>query len=150
MKLSRNFTLEELVHSSTAIKEDIDNTPSNEVIANLTSLTLLLLQPLRDFAGRPIYIASGYRSEKLNDAIGGADGSQHTYGMAVDIKTTNLAELFYFIVDYLDFDQLIWEFGDSNQPDWIHVSYVDDSINRNEVLIAYKDGEATRYKRWYK
>lgn len=148
MKLSRNFTLEEMIYSYTADKEGIDNTPSNEDIANLTTLVQMVLQPTRDYAGRPIHIASGYRADELNDSIGGADDSQHTYGMAADIKSDNLRELFNFIKDYLEFDQMIWEFGDKDQPDWIHVSYVEESMNRNQILVAYKDEGQTKYKYW--
>jgi len=149
MKLSRNFTLEELVYSYTADKEGIDNTPSNEVIANLTTLVQMVLQPARDFAGRPITIGSGYRSDELNDSIGGAEDSQHTYGMAADIETEDLREIFNFIKDYLEFDQMIWEFGNEDQPDWIHVSYVESEMNRNQILVAYKDEDGrTAYKYW--
>jgi len=134
MKLSKNFTLEELTHSNTAIKKNINNEPSDLEIENLQQLTDFILQPLRDELGA-IRVMSGYRSKELNAVIGGVSTSQHCIGMAADLKgihTTN-KEIFDFIVENLEYDQIIAEF-DYN---WIHVSY-NSEYNRKEKLEAYK------------
>jgi len=98
-------------------------------------------------------VSSGYRSEALNDLIGGSESSQHSKGQALDLDADTFggftnADVFYFIKENLEFDQLIWEFGTNENPDWVHVSYKE-SNNRGEILIAYKDHRRrTRYKRW--
>ena len=152
MKLSENLSLAEMVKSWTAIRKGIDNSPTPEHIENMKALAENIFQPIRKYFGVPIHISSGYRSEKLNKAIGGAhkwvDGkyvatSQHCKGQAIDIdrdghhQPTN-ADVFNFIRDYLEFDQLIWEFGDTTNPDWVHVSYNPHRPQRKKILRAYK------------
>lgn len=112
MELSPYFTLQELIHSNTAIRKGIDNTPSEEVINNLRVLCEQLLTPLRIALDKPIKVTSGYRSPKLNKFIGGAKKSQHTLGQAVDIQVSGMTteELFLFIKDNFNYDQLIQEF----------------------------------------
>jgi len=151
MLLSKNLSLREATKSVTAIRKGIDNEPSIEVIDNLQSIARYVFQPLRDFFRVPIGISSGYRSDELNDAIGGSRRSQHITGQALDIdadiygKVSN-RQIFDYIKDNLEFDQLIWEFGDDNNPAWVHVSYKKDSENRMEVLKAVKERNLTFYK----
>jgi hypothetical protein len=150
MMLSKNLSLAELTKSATAIKHGIANEPTIEHLLNLKELATNVFQPIREHFGMPIGISSGYRSMALNDLIGGSSRSQHSKGEAVDIDAdifggvTN-KEIFYFIKEHLDFDQLIWEFGNDNEPAWVHVSYKSEN-NRREVLRAYKDNGYTKYK----
>ena len=109
-----------------------------------------VFEPLRMWVGGPIKINSFFRSPKLNTAIGGSSKSQHCHGQAIDLddtfgRATN-AEMFNFIKEHLNFDQMIWEFGDDDNPDWVHVSYVNDEDNRNRCLLAYKENGKTKYK----
>ena len=151
MKLSTNLSLVEVTKSATAIKHGIANEPSSKHLTNLKAVATNIFQPCRDYFGKPLAVTSGYRSEALNDLIGGSKRSQHSKGEALDLDAqvygdfTN-AELFHYIKDNLDFDQLIWEFGNDEEPDWIHCSYTTE--NRGEVLVAYKDNGKTRYTRW--
>ena len=147
MQISKNFNLTELTSSETALRKKIDNTPSEEVVKNLVSLVLNVLQPLRDKYGKPINITSGYRSPKLNSAIGGAKNSQHCLGQAVDftVPKEDYKEV-GAILQTLFVDQMIFEFGNEEAPDWIHVSFRIGN-NRNEYLRAYKNSFGqTKYK----
>jgi hypothetical protein len=109
-----------------------------------------VFEPLRAYANGPIKINSFFRSPELNKAIGGSAKSQHCHGQAIDIDDTyghlSNAEMFNFIKEYLDFDQMIWEFGDDDNPDWVHISYVSRKENRNRCLKAYKHQGKTNYK----
>ena len=148
MMLSKNLSLVEVMKSATAIKHGIANEPSSKHLTNLKAVATNIFQPCRDYFGKPLAVTSGYRSEALNDLIGGSKRSQHSKGEALDLDAqvyggfTN-AELFHYIKDNLDFDQLIWEFGNDEEPDWIHCSYTTE--NRREVLKAYKHNGKTRY-----
>ena len=157
MRLSKNFTLNELTYSSTALRRGINNEPSKEGILKLTLLATSLLQPIRDTIGS-IRVTSGYRSPELSEAIGSSSNSQHCRYEAVDLqfvkrgKMDNLM-IYQTLVDLdLDFDQCILEFGnateyiDPTHPSWIHLSWkVCD--NRNQTLIAYKDiNNKTKYR----
>ena len=127
------FTIDELCRSDTARSRGIDNTPTEEVRKNLTALVGNVLDPLRDWYGKPIYANSGYRCPALNKAVGGVANSQHLTGQAADIDVNDRAEnrrLMKHIEDNLDFDQLIWENGGA----WVHVSYRADGKNRRQVL----------------
>ena len=109
-----------------------------------------VFEPLRKWVGGPIKINSFFRSPKLNKAIGGSSKSQHCQGRAIDIDDvyghkTN-AEMFEYIKDNLDFDKMIWEFGDDNNPDWVHVSYCSTDENRRRCLKAYRENGETKYK----
>ena len=152
MKLSKNLTLDEATKSATAIKNGISNKPSGEHLSNLMAIAQNVFQPVRDHFGKPIAITSGYRSQALNDLIGGASGSQHSKGEALDLDADVFGglenyQLFHYIKDNLAFDQLIWEFGTDENPDWVHVSYKANN-NRGEVLICVKQNGKTIYKRW--
>ena len=119
MKISKNFSLEELTKSQTAEALKIDNTPGSEQIINLCALVHHVLQPLRDHYGQPVKISSGYRCPKLNNAVGGVTTSQHMRGQAADIKIqgvtpTHIAD---YIANHLPYDQLIL------YPTFVHVSY---------------------------
>lgn len=138
MQLSNNFSLRELTKSDTAIRLGLDNTPNEDQIENLRNLTLKVLQPARDWFGLPIVVPSGFRSGELNRSINGAANSQHLKGQAADIECIGISnyELACWIRDNCEFDQLILEYytpGDENSG-WVHVSYVTDRPNRNEVL----------------
>lgn len=145
MKLSENFTLAELTKSSTATRLGIDNTPDPHQLENLVELCHKVLQPLRDAIG-PIRISSGLRVPALNKAIGGSSTSQHCAinGAAADIDIDDNKKVFDYIKNNLQFDQLIWEFGNEKQPDWVHVSY-HYGHNRGQVLKAIKKDGKTKY-----
>lgn len=156
MKLSKNLSLKEMTKSWTALRKGIDNTPTPEHIENMKVLAEKIFQPIREYFGVPIHISSGYRSEALNNAIGGSKTSQHSKGQAIDIdrdghSQPDNSDLFIFVKDNLDFDQMIWEFGTDDNPDWVHISYNPDGKQRNQLLVAYKDSNnRTRYKQWKK
>ena len=126
------FTIKELCKSDTAKNKGIDNTPSTDIMVNLIDLVEAILDPLREWYGKPIRVNSGYRCEALNSAIGGAKNSQHTTGMAADIDAGSVEEnkkLFDNIKDNLEFDQLI----DEKHLSWVHASYHENN-NRKQVL----------------
>lgn len=153
MRLSKNLTLAEVTKSATAIKNGISNDPTIEHMKNLKALAENIFQPLRDHFGKPIGVTSGYRSQALNDLIGGASGSQHSKGEALDFDADVFGglenwQLFEYIKNHLEFDQLIWEFGTEEDPAWVHCSYKRDGENRGEVLTAVKQNGRTIYKRW--
>jgi len=150
MKLSKNFALREFTESNTAIRRGIDNNPTAEHIHNLAELVENILQPLRDKIGQSIRVTSGYRSEALNDAIGGSKTSDHSHGRAADIKLVvegvNKSELLYHTIKNMGvpFKQLIWEFGDDDTPQWVHIAFDKDN-NKGQCLKAYKDNGKTKY-----
>ena len=139
-KISEYYTLRDAVFSPTAVRAQIDNMPTPEHLENIKAVATEVLDVLRD--GMVFSINSFYRSRALNSFVKGALHSQHLKGEAVDIDSTDNARLFYLIKmfakeGHLDFDQLIWEFGDDNAPDWIHISY-SRKKNRRQVLRAVK------------
>ena len=150
MKLSKNLSLAEVTKSVTAKRLGIDNTPDEWITENLRQVAINIFQPIRDHFGSPIYVSSGYRSADLNRAIGGSKRSQHVEGRALDLDAdvyggcTN-AQIFEYIKENLEFDQLIWEFGDESNPDWVHVSYVYDGPNRKRCLKACRDDQGKTY-----
>ena len=149
-RISEHVSLKEGIKSHTATRLNIDNAPSSLDLINMKTIAEQVFEPLRKFVGGPIAINSFYRSPKLNSAIGGSTSSQHCKGSAIDIDDkygykTN-AEMFKYIQCNLDYDQMIWEFGDVNNPDWVHVSYVSEDVNRRRCLIAYKEKGRTKYK----
>jgi len=148
-KISKHISYKEATFSQTATRKDIDNTPSKEVLQRMKTVAENIFEPLRAHVGGPIKINSFYRSIMLNTAIGGSKSSQHTRGEAIDIDDTlgNMSnkDMFTFIKDELDFDQLIWEFGDDENPAWVHVSYVSPENNRRRILKASKVNGKTTY-----
>jgi hypothetical protein len=150
MKISDHITYAEAIHSNTAKRKGIDNTPSEVQVLSMKLLADKVFEPLRKWVGGPIKVNSFFRSVALNEAIGGAASSQHCKGQAIDIddvygRKTN-AEMYKWIQENLDYDQMIWEFGTDTQPNWIHVSYVSKEENRNKCLKAYKEHGRTKYK----
>jgi hypothetical protein len=134
--LSKNLSLKEAVTSQTAIRKKIDNTPNELVIENLKHIAINIFQKVREHFGEPIRLSSGYRSLALNKAVGGSKSSQHVTGEALDIQGTNgltNSQIFYYIKDNLNFDQLIWEYGDEDEPAWVHVS-LRKKGNRNQFF----------------
>ena len=151
MKLSANFSLQELLKSQTAARKGIDNKPKDPaIIEKLQVLCEKVLQPVRDHFGKPVVINSGYRCPKLNKAIGSSSKSQHTKGEAADIEIPGVSnkELAEWIEDNLEFDQCILEFYNGIDPSsgWVHVSYKDDKSNRKQTLTINKDGVFNGFK----
>ncbi len=148
MQLSKNLSLSEMIISSEAKRKGISNKPTEEHISNMKKLAINVFQPIREHFNSPIHISSGYRSLALNKAIKGSATSQHCSGEAMDIdmdatSITN-AEIFNYIKDNLAFDQLIWEFGTNENPDWVHVSYESTGKQRKQILKAVrKNGKAS-------
>ena len=151
MRLSDNLSLKEVTKSATAIKHGISNEPSIDHLENLKAIAENIFQPIRNHFGVPIAVTSGYRSEELNKRIGGSLTSQHSKGEALDLdadvygQVTN-KEIFEYILDHIDFDQLIWEIGTDQDPDWVHVSYKRKERNRGEVLKAIRTNGKVRYE----
>ena len=148
--ISKHISNKESVYSRTATRLGIDNKPNEKQLQNMVTVAEEIFEPLRMWVGGPIKINSFFRSPELNKAIGGSGKSQHCHGQAMDIddtfgRATN-AEMFNFIKENLDFDQMIWEFGDDNNPNWVHVSYVSPTENRKRCLKAYKENKITKYK----
>jgi zinc D-Ala-D-Ala carboxypeptidase len=136
VKLSKNFSLDELTKSQTALRMGIDNEPTPGDLYNLSQLCDNILQPVREHFGKPVTVSSGYRSVALCEAIGSSAKSQHAKGEAADFEIMGIdnKEVAVWIRDNLDFDQLILEFYKDGEPSsgWIHCSYSDD--NRGSVL----------------
>ena len=145
MNLSKHVTLAEFENSPTATTHGINNKMNELQIASAKLLCENVFEPLRLYLNIPIRISSGFRSVQLNKMIKGSLTSQHTKGEAMDIKID--AKGFYFIKDKLEFDQLIWEFGNDEQPSWVHVSYKK-SGNRKQVLKATKRNGKTIYSNY--
>ena len=148
--ISKHISNNEGVYSRTATRLGIENKPDEKQLQNMVTVAEEIFEPLRMWVGGPIKINSFFRSPELNKAIGGSGKSQHCHGQAIDLddtfgKATN-AEMYNFIKKNLDFDQIIWEFGDDDNPDWVHVSYVSPDQNRKRCLKAYKDNKITKYK----
>jgi len=155
MKLSKNLSLIEVTNSNTAKRKGISNQPTEEHLVALKTLAENIFQPIRDHFGCPIWVSSGYRSAALNKAIGGSKTSQHMKGEALDLDMdgkegpTN-AEIFHYIKDNLPFDQLIWEFGSNDSPDWVHVSYSISGKQRGRILKAKRNSAGKTYYELYK
>ena len=154
MKLSKNLSLNEVTKSNTAQRRGIDNTPNEGHLKNLKYLAEQVFQPLREHFGVPIYISSGYRSQALNEAIGGSPRSFHSHGMALDLdqdgrnKGVSNCDVFYYIKDNLPFTELIWEFGDEYEPNWVHVAIASGREDEKKIKIAEKIDGKTKYKIW--
>lgn len=149
-RISEHISYREAIKSNTASRLGIDNTPSAYEITNMVGVAFNVFEPLRKYVGGPIRINSFYRCEELNRAIGGSSRSQHCQGRAIDLDDTlghkTNAEMYKYIKNNLSFDQLIWEFGDDTNPDWIHVSYVHPDENRKRCLRAERINGKTTYR----
>ena len=148
--ISKNISYKEATHSTTAKRLGIDNTPNAEQMSNMRYVAENVFQPIREHFGVPIYISSFFRSEALNKAVRGSSSSTHTKGEAMDLDADvfgriNNAQIFNYIKDNLEFDQLIWEFGTDDNPAWVHVS-LSKRNNRNQILKAIKVGGKTHYE----
>lgn len=150
MKISKHISYKEAVYSATAKRLHLDNTPDDDTLCEMEKVANYIFEPLRLYVGGAIKINSFYRSVEVNKAVGGSSRSQHCKGQAIDIDDvyghkTN-AEMFEYIRENLDFDQMIWEFGDTNNPAWVHISYVSKKENRNRILRAVRENGKTRYE----
>ena len=148
-RISEHISLKEGVKSHTATRLNIDNTPRNLDLINMKTIAEKVFEPLRSWVGGPIAINSFYRSPKLNSAIGGSTSSQHCIGCALDLDDnyghkTN-AQMFEYVKNNLDYDQIIWEFGTDENPNWVHISYVSEDTNRRRLLKASKINGKTTY-----
>ena len=148
MKLTSNFSLQELTKSETALRFDLDNEPNDEQLANLVALCECVLQPVRDHFGKGVKVNSGLRTPEVNSKVGGSKTSDHCKGMAADIEIPGVAnaDLAKWIVDNLEFRQVILEFYTPGIPDsgWVHVSY-NPGDNKKQVLTATKQNGKTVY-----
>ena len=147
--ISKHISYKEGVYSTTALRRNIENKPNEEQLANMKLIGEKIFEPLREYVGGPIKINSFFRGADLNKAIGGSTRSQHCKGQAMDIDDTfgykTNAQMYDWIKHNLDFDQMIWEFGNDDNPNWVHVSYVSPDKNRQVCLKAYKQNGKTKY-----
>ena len=151
-KISKHVSYNEGIRSRTADRRGLDNTPNEEQLKCMKEVAENLFEPLREWVGGPIKINSFFRGEPVNTAIGGSTRSQHMKGQAIDIDDTfghkTNAEMYHYIKDNLDFDQMVWEFGteypDGN-PNWVHISWVSHRPNRKQEVIAIKKNGKTKY-----
>jgi hypothetical protein len=154
MKLSQHLSLSEVTRSESAKRNGISNMPTEQHIANFKLLAEKVFEPVRVHFGVPIHISSAYRSIELNRVVKGSLTSQHCTGEAIDVDmdgspsgVTNKM-VFDYIKDNLEFDQLIYEFGDSKNPDWVHVSYESTGRQRKQVLRAVRANGKTTYQKY--
>ena len=149
-RFSQHISYKEGVRSNTADRLGLDNTPDEQQRKCMHEIARDVFEPLREWVGGPIKINSFFRGEPVNTAIGGSKRSQHMKGQAIDIDDTfghkTNAEMYHYIKDNLDYDQLIWEFGDSENPNWVHVSYVTHRPNRKILTVAFKKNGRTAYE----
>ena len=148
-KISKHVSYKEGTYSRTGERLDLDNTPNEEQLKCMKEVAENLFEPLREWVGGPIKINSFFRGEPVNTAIGGSTRSQHMKGQAIDIDDTfghkTNAEMYHYIKDNLDFDQMIWEFGTDKNPNWLHISWVSHRPNRKKLTIAKKVNGRTKY-----
>ena len=147
--ISEHISYNEAIKSNTATRLGIKNDPNEDQLDNMVKLAEQIFEPLRTYANGPIKVNSFFRSVELNKAIGGSSKSQHCHGQAIDLDDTfghlTNAEMYRFIKEHLDFDQMIWEFGDDDNPDWVHISYVSPEENRKRCLRASREDGKTKY-----
>ena len=147
--ISEHISYKEGVYSITATRRGIDNVPNDEQLSNMELIAEKVFEPLRKWVGGPIKINSFFRCPDLNKAIGGSRKSQHCQGQAIDIddtyKVVANSDMYNYIKNNLNFDQMIWEFGDDDNPNWVHVSYVSKEDNRKRCLRASKNKGKTVY-----
>lgn len=148
IKISKHISCKEATHSNTATRRGIKNEPSEKHIAAMKALAKNVFEPVRVHFDKPIRVNSFFRSGTLNKAIGGSSTSQHCKGEAIDVDATKgftNKEIYNYIKDNLEYDQLIWEFGTDNEPDWVHVSYKATGKNRKQQLKASRKGGKSVY-----
>ena len=149
-RISEHLSLKEAIKSNTATRLQIKNEPRELDLVRMALIAEEVFEPLREWVGGPIKVNSFYRSPELNSAIGGSKNSQHCIGCALDIDDTfghkTNAQMFDYIKNNLDFDQMIWEFGDDDNCDWVHVSYISESANRRRLLKASRINGKTNYR----
>jgi zinc D-Ala-D-Ala carboxypeptidase len=147
MNLSANFTLKELTKSDTATRLGLDNTPNEQALENLKTLCEMVLQPVREHYGKSVTVNSAYRSPESNAAVGGSKTSDHCKGMAADIEIVGVAnaDLAQWIMDNLEYTQLILEFYTPGIPDsgWVHVSYDPNNLKKQELTATKVAGKTT-------
>mgnify|MGYP003129549042 CR=1 FL=1 len=147
--ISKHISYHEGTYSQTGVRRNLDNTPNEDQLKCMKEVSENLFEPLRKWVGGPIKINSFFRGEPVNTAIGGSTRSQHMKGQAIDIDDTfghrTNAEMYHYIKDNLDFDQLIWEFGTDKNPNWLHISWVSHRPNRKKLTIAKKVNGKTKY-----
>ena len=147
--ISKHISWHEGTYSRTGERKDLDNTPNEKQLKCMKEVANNLFEPLREWVGGGIKINSFFRGKPVNTAIGGSTRSQHMKGQAIDIDDTfghkTNAEMYHYIKDNLDFDQLIWEFGDNENPNWLHISWVSHRPNRKKLTIAKKVNGRTKY-----
>jgi hypothetical protein len=143
MKLSDHVTRAEFEHSPTALKHGISNEMSLEQIERAKLVCVNCFEPIRAYLKKPIHVNSGFRSLLLNKKIGGSKTSQHCKGEALDLNLHD-RKLFNWIIDNVEFDQLIYEFGTDTEANWFHISY-SKGKNRKQVLRAVKRAGKTVY-----
>lgn len=145
MKISENFTLEELYRSCTADSIGIDNKPTDKVKNNLIILTKEILQPIRNEYGKPVIVSSGYRCEKLNKAVGGSSTSAHVRGEAADLTTSNMKEFQRCVLEWAKtnkFDQIIIEYPNKGfVATWIHIGSYNAQGKQRKQIIYTNDGK---------
>ncbi len=152
VKISKHISYKEATKSRTATINGIDNHPDQEQLERMKNVAEKVFEPLREHFGVPIVINSFFRSEELNRRIGGATRSSHMTGEAIDIDDTmggvTNSEMFHWIKDNLVFEKMIWEYGNDESPNWIHVSLSMDGENKNQLLRARRDEGKTHYDQW--
>ena len=149
-RISEHVSLKEAIKSNTATRLQIKNEPRELDLVRMALIAEEVFEPLREWVNGPIKVNSFYRSPELNSAIGGSKNSQHCIGCALDIDDTfghkTNAQMFDYIKNNLDYDQIIWEFGDDDNCDWVHVSYISEDANRRRLLKATKINGKTNYQ----
>lgn len=148
--ISKHISYKEATRSLTAIRLGLENKPNEYELSNMIGVAKNIFEPLREWVNDPIKVNSFFRSIELNKAIGGSSRSQHCQGRAIDIDDTyghaTNAEMFHWVKENLNFDQMIWEFGTDENPDWVHISWVSEDQNRNRCLRAERINGKTTYR----
>ena len=147
-KISEHISYKEATHSNTATRRGINNDPNFVELKAMEQLASKIFEPVRTHFNKPIRINSFFRSKALNKRIGGSTTSQHCKGEAFDLDGLNgltNSEIFFYVKNNLHFDQMIWEFGTDEEPDWVHISFKYDGLNRNQILKAVKVKGRTKY-----
>lgn len=135
--ISKYISYEEATTSQTATRKSISNVPSDKELINMQLVGIRVFDVIREHFNIPLRVSSFFRCLLLNNAVGGSKTSQHCKGQAIDMQGTDKVTnkmIFDFIKENLDFDQLIWEFGNEENPAWVHVSYVSKEKNRKQIL----------------